>query len=120
MISLNEKQIPTLEKDKEVSQEEVSDIIFEGNMDKKTHSSYQTRFFQLKNGFLYWFKDQNSSIIQNKISLKNTVKIDSEKSKKFTKKIMNCGIYYSTYSFSTISPMYSKSSSFPCAFSAEV
>jgi hypothetical protein len=53
-------------------------------MDKKTHSSYQTRFFQLKNGFLYWFKDENSSIIQNKISLKNTVKIDSEKSKKFT------------------------------------
>ena len=73
-----------LEKDKEVSQEEVSDILFEGNMDKKTHSSYQTRFFQLKNGFLYWFKDENSSIIQNKISLKNTVKIDSEKSKKFT------------------------------------
>jgi len=78
------KQNLPLEKDKEVSQEEVSDIIFEGNMDKKTHSSYQTRFFQLKNGFLYWFKDQNSSIIQNKISLKNTVKIDSEKSKKFT------------------------------------
>ena len=78
------KQNLPLEKDKEVSQEEVSDIIFEGKMDKKTHSSYQTRFFQLKNGFLYWFKDKNSSINQNKISLKNTVKIDSEKSKKFT------------------------------------
>ena len=78
------KQNLPLEKDKEVSQEEVSDIIFEGNMDKKTHSSYQTRFFQLKNGFLYWFKDQNSSIVQNKIPLKNTIKICSEKSKKFT------------------------------------
>ena len=78
------KQNLPLEKDKEVSQEEVSDIIIEGYMDKKTHSSYQTRFFQLKNGFLYWFKDQNSSTIQNKINLKNTIKIDSQKSKKFT------------------------------------
>jgi hypothetical protein len=77
------KQNMPLEKDKEVSQEEVSDIIFEGNMDKKTHASYQTRFFQLKNGYLYWFKDQTSSIIQNKICLKNTMKIDSQKSKKF-------------------------------------
>ena len=78
------KQNLPVEKDKEVSQEEVSDILLEGFMDKKTHSSYQTRFFQLKNGFLYWFKDQNSSTIQNKISLKNTVKIDSQKPKKFT------------------------------------
>ena len=78
------KQNLPLEKDKEVSQEEVSDIICEGYMDKKTHSSYQARFFQLKNGFLYWFKDQNSLIVQNKIPLKNTVKICSEKSKKFT------------------------------------
>lgn len=31
-----------------------------------------------------------------------------------------CGGGEKSYSFSTISPMYSKSSSFPCAFSAEV
>ena len=71
------------EKDKDVIQEEVSDIIIEGILKKKTHKSYQTRFFQLKNGYLYWFKDKYSSVIQNKISLKNTIKIDSSKPKKF-------------------------------------
>jgi len=72
------------EKDKDVIQEEVSDIIIEGYLEKKAASSYHERFFQLKNGCLYWFKDKNSSIIQNKILLKDTIKIDSSKSKKFS------------------------------------
>ena len=52
-------------------------------MQKKTHSTWQTRFFQVKNGYLYWFKDKNSSVIQNKISIKNTLRVDSHKEKKF-------------------------------------
>ena len=71
------------EEDKEVNQEEVSDIVYEGFMDKKTYRKWQTRYFQLKNGYLFWFKDKNSSIAQNKISIKNTLKVESHKDKKF-------------------------------------
>ena len=71
------------EEDKEVGQEEISDITHEGYMQKKAHSTYQTRFFQVKNGYLYWFKDKTSSIVQNKISIKNTLRVDSHKDKKF-------------------------------------
>ena len=71
------------EEDKEVGQEEVSDITYEGYMQKKTHSTWQSRYFQVKNGYLYWFKDKSSSTIQNKISIKNTLRVDSHKNKKF-------------------------------------
>ena len=71
------------EQDKDVEREEISDITHEGYMQKKTHSTWQTRFFQVKNGYLYWFKDKNSSVIQNKISIKNTLRVDSHKDKKF-------------------------------------
>ena len=71
------------EEDKEVGQEEVSDITYEGFMQKKTHRTWQSRYFQVKNGYLYWFKDKSSSIIQNKISIKNTLRVDSHKDKKF-------------------------------------
>ena len=72
-----------IEEDKEVGQEEVSDITYEGFMQKKTYSTWQSRYFQVKNGYLYWFKDKSSSIIQNKISIKNTLRVDSHKDKKF-------------------------------------
>ena len=52
-------------------------------MQKKTYSTWQSRYFQVKNGYLYWFKDKSSSIIQNKISIKNTLRVDSHKDKKF-------------------------------------
>ena len=71
------------EEDKNVEQEEISDITYEGYMQKKTHSTWQTRYFQVKNGYLYWFKDKTSSIVQNKISIKNTLRVDSHKDKKF-------------------------------------
>ena len=71
------------EEDKDVEQEEISDITYEGYMKKKTHSTWQTRYFQVKNGYLYWFKDKTSSIVQNKISIKNTLRVDSHKDKKF-------------------------------------
>ena len=71
------------EEDKDVDQEEVSDITYEGFMQKKSHSKWQTRYFQVKNGYLYWFKDKSSSIVQNKISIRNTLRVDSHKNKKF-------------------------------------
>ena len=77
------------EEDKEAEQEEVSDITYEGYMQKKSHSTWQTRFFQIKNGYLYWFKDKTSSIIQNKISIKNTLRVDSHKDKKFMMIVAN-------------------------------
>ena len=72
-----------LEEDKDWEQEEISDVIYEGYMEKKSHSTWQTRYFQVKNGYLYWFKDKSSSIVQNKISIKNTLRVDSHKDKKF-------------------------------------
>ena len=74
------------EKNKEdelIQQAEVSDIIKEGMMYKKNISKWQLRFFQLKNGYLYWFKDKNHSKIQNKINLKEVIRCDSHKEKKF-------------------------------------
>ena len=71
------------EEDKEFGQEEVSDITYEGYMEKKTHSTWQSRYFQVKNGYLYWFKDKNSPLVQNKISIKNTLRVESHKDKKF-------------------------------------
>ena len=66
-----------------IQQAEVSDIIKEGNMYKKSKNSWQLRFFQLKNGYLYWFKDKNHSKIQNKINIKEVIRCDSHKEKKF-------------------------------------
>ena len=71
------------EEDKDVEQEEISDITYEGYMQKKTHSTWQKRYFQIKGGYLYWFKDKTSSVVQNKISIKNTLRVDSHKEKKF-------------------------------------
>ena len=62
---------------------EVSDIEYEGYMSKKSHSKWQKRYFQLKNANLYWFLDKKSSIIQNKISIKDTERVVSHKDKKF-------------------------------------
>ena len=52
-------------------------------MEKKSKTSWQVRFFQLKNGYLYWFKDKDSSMIQNKISIKETMRVESHKENKF-------------------------------------
>ena len=66
-----------------IEYKEISDIEHEGFMYKKSHSTWQKRFFQLKNGYLYWFLDKKSSLIQNKISLKDIEKIESHKDLKF-------------------------------------
>ena len=77
-----EKKEKEVEK-KLTEKEEVSDIIYEGIMEKKSKTSWQVRFFQLKNGYLYWFKDKDSSMIQNKISIKETMRVESHKENKF-------------------------------------
>ena len=61
---------------KKVEEEKVSDVIMEGKMKKKTFTNYQDRFFQLKNGYLYWYLDEKSRNIKNKINLKNITKIE--------------------------------------------
>ena len=68
---------------KKEENEEVSDIVYEGTMEKKSHTSWQERYFQLKNGYLYWFKDKESMKIQNKLSIENTLRVESHKNKKF-------------------------------------
>ena len=52
-------------------------------MKKKSHSQWQERFFQLKNGYLYCFKDKEASTINNKLSIAKTLRIESHKEKKF-------------------------------------
>lgn len=71
------------QEDKKEENEEVSDVAYEGVMEKKSHTSWQERFFQLKNGYLYWFKDKESNIIQNKLSIERTLRVESHKDKKF-------------------------------------
>ena len=81
----NEENIKKIEIDvsESVEYKEVSDIEHEGYMYKKSHTKWQKRYFQLKNGHLYWFIDNKSSVIQNKISIKDTERVASHKDKKF-------------------------------------
>ena len=67
----------------EIEKKILSDIIYEGTMKKKSHSTWQERFFQIKNGYLYWFKDKNSMLIQNKININKTLRVESHKENKF-------------------------------------
>ena len=76
----SEEEIGEWEEEKEQG---VSDVVHEGIMKKKSHNIWQERFFQIKNGYLYWFKDKSSSVIQNKIALEWIVKIDKYKECKF-------------------------------------
>ena len=56
--------------------EKVSNVVMEGKMKKKTFTKYQDRYFQLKSGYLYWFLDEKSRNIKNKINLQNIIKIN--------------------------------------------
>lgn len=62
---------------------DISDVVYQGLMTKKTYSTWQERYFQLKNSYLYWFKDKKSLKIQNKIAIDCILRIDSYKSCKF-------------------------------------
>ena len=59
-----------------VEDEKVSNVVMEGKMKKKTFTKYQDRYFQLKSGYLYWFLDEKSRNIKNKINLQNIIKIN--------------------------------------------
>ena len=67
----------------DLEQEKVSDLVMEGKMEKKTYSSWQERFFQLKNGVLYWFLTKNSNKVQNKLPIAEIIKVESHKENKF-------------------------------------
>lgn len=79
----NEEKEEAMQDINEKEQEQISDVVYEGKMKKKSYSVWQERYFQLKNGFLYWFKDKHSMTVQNKISIKNTMKVESHKDCKF-------------------------------------
>ena len=68
--------------------EENVEIYHEGFLHKKKYNSYKKYYFQVKNGCLYWFKDKNSNMAQNKISLKSIDNIDTSEEKKFILKII--------------------------------
>jgi len=63
--------------------EKDSDEIMTGYMKKKSYTTWQERYFQLKNGFLYWYKDDKSREAQNFISLIDCKKVTGHKPKKF-------------------------------------
>ena len=63
------------------------EIEYEGFCHKKSNSSYKQYYFQIKNGFIYLFKDKNSKIAKDKISLKNVNKVDTTEENKFVIKI---------------------------------
>lgn len=44
---------------------------------------WQKRYFQLKNGFLFWYKDKVSREAQNNIPVSDMIKIESHKENKF-------------------------------------
>ncbi|MCQ2815916.1 MAG: hypothetical protein MJ252_01500 [archaeon] len=70
----------------QVKQEEVevvSDIKYEGTLEKKSHDKWQKRYFQLKSGFLYWYKDKKSSLVQNKIPIEKVIRVEGTDEKKF-------------------------------------
>ena len=67
---------------------EICDVDYEGFLNKKAFQFYKKFYFQIKNGFLYMFKDKISNIILNKYSLKSIDKVENYKQKKFILKIL--------------------------------
>ena len=74
----------------EINIEEIEDlketynIDYQGFIFKKARTQlYYKYYFQLKNGFLYMYKDDSSDIVLNKFPLKNINEIENYKNKKF-------------------------------------
>ena len=76
---------------KKPEDEKVTDVIMEGKMKKtkKGNNKYQERYFQLKNGILYWFSDERSRKLKNKVYLKNIAKIESHGANKIQMVVEN-------------------------------
>ncbi|MCQ2817739.1 MAG: PH domain-containing protein [archaeon] len=80
----DEKEKPiTREETFKINTEEKSEIVYQGYMKKTVYSFYHKRFFQLKQHTLFWFKSETSKKIQNKIEMKNIIKLDDLGEKKF-------------------------------------
>ena len=62
-----------------VENEKVTDVIMEGKLKKKKrgYKKYTERYFQIKSGYIYWFSDHKSKHVQNKINIKNIVKVET-------------------------------------------
>ena len=66
-----------------VIDDQVSDVLMEGYLYKKSYPRYHKRYFQLKNNALYWFAEKWSAKLSNKIPLKNIISVESESEEKF-------------------------------------
>ena len=80
------------EEEKEIKKDEEEDVKpdLDGIFYKKTNAIYKKYYFQIKNFGLYWFEDQKSTKAKNKLSLKNMIVLNNEKSpKKFKLKFSN-------------------------------
>lgn len=67
------------------TKEELTEIIKQGMMKKKSSNTWQERFFQLKNKKLYWYQNKESNLALNYIDLKDVLKMPfSHKPLKFT------------------------------------
>lgn len=65
--------------------DELTDVIKQSYLKKKSNKSWQDRYFQLKNRKLYWYEKKESNIALNFIDLKDVVKMPfSHKPGKFT------------------------------------
>ncbi|MCQ2816818.1 MAG: hypothetical protein MJ252_06090, partial [archaeon] len=72
-----EEDIASTIKVEERKEEEknISDVVIEGYLYKRTYEFFQKRYFQLKGHCLYWFKNEQSPNIQNKILVSHMVKV---------------------------------------------
>ena len=86
----NNKEININNENNEIINEvkEICEIDYEGFLNKKAFQFYKKFYFQIKNGFLYMFKDKTSNIILNKYTLKNIEKVIDYRQKKFILKII--------------------------------
>lgn len=65
--------------------EELTEVVKQGYLKKKSTKSWQERFFQLKSKKLYWYQNKESNIALNFIDLKDVLKMPfSHKPGKFT------------------------------------
>jgi hypothetical protein len=60
-----------------------SDIIIQGDLQKKGTYTWQTRFFQLKNGSLYWYMTNKAAEAQNSMAVKDMSDIELNEGGKF-------------------------------------
>lgn len=67
------------------SLDELTDVVKEGYLNKKSSKNWQERYFQLKNKKFYWYQNKESNLALNYIDLEKVLKMPfSHKPSKFT------------------------------------